>query len=130
MVFFRDRRGVAAMEGALIFPLLIALLLPISDLGAAALQYMAAYQNMRNLGAYAQYHLPPDVTNLAGWTLPSVPGSTITSKVMCGETTTACSAANLASPKWMAFSTNIVINPMFLTAIGGTYTVNYSERFQ
>jgi hypothetical protein len=39
-----DRRGVAAVEFALIAAVMVGLLLPISDLVVAAIQYMGAYQ--------------------------------------------------------------------------------------
>lgn len=124
------RRGVAALEFSLIFPIMIGLLLPIVDLGVAAFNYVSAYQTLRNLGAYARYHTPPDVTNLAGWYLPSINGYTITTQVMCGDVNAVCSASNAATPKWFVFSTPITLSPMFLSPLAGTYTVEYSERFQ
>lgn len=126
----RNQRGVAALEFAVIGTLLAGLLLPIADLTVGALRYIGAYQALRDIGAYAQYHVPPDVTNTAGWTLPTVPGHTITVQVMCGNTSTTCSAGNTASPKWMLFSTSITLTPLFLTALAGTYTVVFTERFQ
>jgi hypothetical protein len=120
------------MEFGLTFLFLFGLLMPIADLGVAALQYMAAYQAMRDFGAYVQYHEPPDVTNWSGWksSLPSISGYAISTSVMCGSTSQPCSAANTGSPKWFVFSTNITLNPFFLSALAGTYTIDYSERFQ
>jgi Flp pilus assembly protein TadG len=133
MTLFLDRRGVAALEFGVIALVVIALLLPITDLVVAALQYMSAYQAMRDLGAYAQYHAPPDVTNTSGWTLPATTAQVIATTVLCGNTATACSAGNTNSPKWFRFSTDIVVAPMFpavVPGLAGTYTLSYSERFQ
>jgi Flp pilus assembly protein TadG len=130
MRLIKDQRGVAAMEFGVIGLFMIALLLPIADLASAALQYVGAYQSLRDLGAYAQYHVPPDVTNTATWSLPTITGHVITTAVMCGSAAAVCSATNTASPKWFNFSTNITLAPMFLTSMAGTYTIYYSERFQ
>ena len=126
-----DRRGVAALEFALIATVMAGLLLPISDLIVAAIQYMGAYQAERNLGAYAQYHTGAINTAVTPWTvtLPTISGYTITTSIMCGTTSTVCSDGTL-SPKWFLFSTTITLTPVFLTALAGTYTVDYSERFQ
>jgi hypothetical protein len=123
-----DRRGMAALEFAIIATVMVGLFLPLSDLAIAAIQYVGAYQGLRDLGAYAQYHAPADVTDLTAWTLPTITGYTINTTIMCG--TLACSSTNTVSPQWFVFSTNIRLTPMFLTALAGTYTVVYSERFQ
>jgi Flp pilus assembly protein TadG len=126
-----DRRGVAAVEFALIAAVMVGLLLPISDLVVAAIQYMGAYQAERDLGAYAQYHTGAINTAVTPWTvtLPTIAGYTITTSVMCGTTSTVCSDGTL-SPKWFLFSTTITLTPTFLTALAGSYTIDYSERFQ
>jgi Flp pilus assembly protein TadG len=126
-----DSRGVAAVEFAMLGLVLIGLLLPISDLGIAALKYMTAYQNVRDMGAYAQYHTGAINTATTPWTvtLPAISGYTGTVQVMCGTTSTLC--ANTATvPKWFVFSTSFTVTPIFVTALAGTYTVQYSERFQ
>ena len=127
---WQDRRGVAAMEAGIVFLLLIGLLLPVADFAVAALQYVGAYQALRDMGAYAQVHPPKDVTNLAGWSLPTISGYTGTTQVLCGAAGTVCSAANSGSPKIFSFTTTITITPMFLTGLAGTQTIAYSERFQ
>jgi len=110
---------------------MVGLLLPISDLVIAALQYIGAYQAERDLGAYAQYHTGAINTAGTPWTvtLPTIAGYTITTDVMCGSTSTVCSNGTL-SPKWFRFSTTITLTPKFLTALSGNYTIYYSERFQ
>jgi hypothetical protein len=134
--FVADRRGVAALELSLTFLFMITLLLPIVDLGIAATQYINAFQALRGLGVYAQYHAPPDVTlDLTSWksSLPSV-GYAVSTIVKCGDAAAPCSATNPGSPKWFSFSTGITISPLFLTApafgLAGTYTIQYAERFQ
>lgn len=109
--------------------LLVGLLLPISDLGIAALQFMTAYQNVRDLGAYAQYHTGLINTATTPWTVTLPAGYAGTVQVMCGNTNTLC--ANTATvPKWYVFSTTFTVTPIFVTALAGTYTVRFSERFQ
>lgn len=133
MTVIADRRGVAALEFGVIALVIIGMLMPISDLVIAALKYVTAYQALRDLGAYAQYHVPPDVTNLASWTLPTIAGYSINAAVMCGAAATACSTSNTASPKWFTFSTAVVITPLFpavVPGLAGTRTISYSERFQ
>ena len=124
-----DRRAVAAIEFGMVGLFLVGLLLPISDLGIAALQFMTAYQNVRNLGAYFQYHTGSIDTTTTPWTVTLPTGYTGTVQVMCGSTNTVC--GNTATvPKWYVFSTSFTVSPIFVTALAGTYTVQFSERFQ
>lgn len=129
-----DKRGVAALEFTLVFSLLfIGMLLPIVDLGIAGAQYIGAVSALRDVGIYAQYHNPPDVTNTSGWSLPiSNSGYTISTTLMCG--TAVCGSSNVASPKWFQFSTTLTLSPLVLTSIlcsgSCTKTISYSERFQ
>jgi hypothetical protein len=124
-----DRSGVAAVEFGMLGLLLVGLLLPISDLGIAALQFMTAYQNVRDVGAYAQYRTGLINTTTTPWTVTLPAGYTGTVQVMCGNTSTLCS--NTATvPKWYVFSTTFTVTPIFVTALAGTYTVQFSERFQ
>jgi hypothetical protein len=60
-------------------------------------------------------------------TLPA--GYTGTVQIMCGNTSTLC-ADTATVPKWYVFSTSFTVAPTFVTAIAGTYTVQFSERFQ
>jgi Flp pilus assembly protein TadG len=149
-----DRRGVAAMEFGILAGVIILLLLPIADLAAAAITYIRVDQAMRNVAAWAQYNPPPDITTPATWpnlrnnmsgfavsaqatTSPpaaSAPGSAISIyiTVRCGNPPgAACNAADAASPttvRWYYLSTNVQLNPIFLTGLtGGVLT--YSERF-
>jgi Flp pilus assembly protein TadG len=127
---FSDRRAVAALEMTVIFPFMILLLFPVVDIAVASFQFITAFQAMRDLGQYAQFHAPPDVTDLTGWSLPTLSGISITHQVMCGDSSTACSAGNTASPKYLTFSTTVAVSPLFLTVIGGDYPISYAERFQ
>jgi hypothetical protein len=137
----KDRRGVIAFETliAIIF-IITFFLLPIADFVLAWGQYISAYQALRDLGQYTQYHTPPDVTNWSSWasSLPTITGYTITTSVMCGDTLTACggSPANTASPKYYSFSTSITIHSFLeaaipaLSSLAGSHTLTYTEQFQ
>jgi len=129
------QRGAAAVETALVMLLLIAVALPVCDICIAVLQTMSAHQALRDMGAYAQYHTPSDVTSWSTWVtaLPSISGYSITTTVLCGSVSTQCSATNTASPKWFSMSTNVTFAPLFpalsfITA--GAHTITYTERFQ
>jgi Flp pilus assembly protein TadG len=128
-----DRRGVSALEFAIVSSVLVGLLLPISDLIIAFTQYISAYQAVRDLGAYAQYHTSAIDMTTTPWTvpMPTIAGHSITVQVMCGSTSTPCSDTT-KSPKWFVFSTTFTLNPVFVTALaaGNPYTVTFSERFQ
>jgi Flp pilus assembly protein TadG len=138
----RDRRGVAALEFGLIAPLMIALLLPIADLGFAALQYISAYQALRAVGAYALYHPPPDLANRSDLQAKlefelsqAVSATTTETKVkICGDTLASCSddAVPVSTPRSFLFTTTLTITPIFpaFDVCGGGCTVHYLERFQ
>lgn len=125
--FRTDRRGVAALEFSLIFLVMLALLLPTVDLGAAAFSYISAYQAVRNCGAYAQYHVHADVTNPISCSLPS--GYNVSGKVKGGDTAPFF-CTSTSSPKWFVFTTQFTLQPLVLTELAGTHTVEYAERFQ
>jgi hypothetical protein len=153
-----DRRGVAAMEFAILGLFIVALLLPISDVAAAALTYMRTYQAIRNVAALVQYNPPPDITQAGTWpNLPSesgymtgydlsahdtivtppqsTPGSTIAIyvTVRCGDPPGArCTNADVSSPttaKWYYLNANVKLNPMYITSLTGG-ELSYSQRFQ
>jgi hypothetical protein len=150
-----DRHGVATMEFAVIGTLVIALLLPISDVAALALTYMRTFQAMRNVAAYAQYNPPPDITAPTDWpNLPntmegfsvaaqsstaapaaSPPGSSIgiNITVLCGDppgaACTAADVANAAKQKWYYLSARLRLDPLYLAGLTGG-VISYSERFQ
>ncbi|MBL6456314.1 hypothetical protein JMJ55_13350 [Belnapia sp. T6] len=127
----RDRRGVATAELALILPVLVALAFPVADVAAAVVRMIGAYQTLRGLGAYAQFHPPADVTNISAWTLPAVPGFTVSAQVLCGDTASACTS-NTVSPKWVSLATTVTLSPHVLALCpppNGCRIV-HTERFQ
>jgi hypothetical protein len=123
--------------------LMIALLLPIIDLGFAALQYISAYQALRAVGAYALYHPPPDLgdrselqaklTSELSSRLAVVAKTTETQVQICGSTLASCSddAVPASAPRSFLFTTKITITPLFAFDVcGDGCTLNYLERFQ
>lgn len=116
-----DRSGVAAVEFAVVFPVMLALLLPTTDIALVALRRIEAFQAMRSLAAYAQFNPPPDITNAsstAAWAqnlASRIPGYTITPQVLCGDAASPCSSSNTASPKWVRLSTNVTVQPIVLS---------------
>jgi Flp pilus assembly protein TadG len=149
-----DRRGVAAFEFLIVAAfLLFVLLLPIADVGVAALRYMQARQAMRDLGALVQYNPPPDLTTFsaATWTtLPAKVGTftvaigtvfptsetQINITVSCGTpgatagpACTTADMANLSTPKYVWMGAVIKLNPIIIkTMTGGN--LGYTERLQ
>ena len=137
--FIADQRGAVAFEMPFVYLfLIISLLLPLADLAVAGFQYISAWQALRAFGQRIQYDPPPDVTNWASWKsgLPtSVAGYPINNlQVLCGDGMTACSAANVASPKYYTYTTTVTVAPIILTAVlcanSCSYTLSHSERFQ
>ena len=142
--FIADQRGAVAFEMPIVyFFLLFSLLFPLADLGAAAFNYISAWQALRAFGQYLQYNPPSDVTNTSTWSTnavakadPNYPVSTI--QVLCGDSNAACSTTNTASPKYYSYTTSITLAPMVLKSVlctstnknSCTYTLPYSERFQ
>lgn len=150
-----DCRGVAAMEAGILGLFIIALLLPISDVAAAALTYMRTYQAMRNVAAAVAYNPPPDLNSpTTAWnSLPTtMSGYTITAKlaptspppasrpgasvpiyitVLCGDPSSplASCPSDATTPKWYYLVSNVQLTPMFLTGLtGGPLT--YVQQFQ
>ena len=141
--FIADQRGAAAFEMLIVFLFLgVSLLLPLADVAAAGFQFVSAWEALRAFGQKIQYSPPPDVTDWASWksALPtSVAGYPINNlQVLCGDTITACSAANFGSPKYYSYTTTVTVAPIVLTAVLCTsgnanpcsFTLSYSERFQ
>jgi Flp pilus assembly protein TadG len=152
-----DRRGVAAFEFVLIAAfLLLVLLLPIADVGVAALRYMQVRQAMRDLGALVQYpkNQPPDLTavSAATWTLPKMVGTfsvtvgtgfptgenQINVTVSCGTPTAgaaagpACTSADLSNastPKYVWMGAVVILNPIVIKTLTGG-NIGYTERLQ
>jgi Flp pilus assembly protein TadG len=151
-----DRRGVAAFEFIIAASLLFVLLLPIADVGVAALRYMQVKQAMRDLGALVQYNQPSDLTavSAANWTtLPATMGTfsvkidtvfpasenRINITVSCGpppvngtEAGRACTSADLintSTPKYVWMGAVVKLNPIVIKTITGG-NVDYTERLQ
>lgn len=137
--FVADRRGAAAFEMLIVFLFLgVSLLLPLADVAAAGFQFVSAWEAVRAFGQRIQYDPPRDVTNWASWksALPtSVAGYPINNlQVLCGDTMTACTAANSGSPKYYSYTTTVTVAPIILTTVlcanSCSYTLPYSQRFQ
>jgi len=132
IAFLRNSCGAAAVEFVIVFPLLVALFLPITDIAMVVFQTVSAHQAMRSLGAYATYHPPDDVTSISSWqaTLPTIPGYSITTTVFCGTDAANPCAFATAQPKWFQFSTNIIVTPILGWNICATpCTLTHTERF-
>ena len=141
--FIADQRGAVAFETMIVYLFLgVSLLLPLADVAAAGFQYISAWQALRAFGQNIQYKPPPDVTDPSGWAsnLPTaVAGYPINNlQVLCGDTMTACSAANTASPKYYSYTTTVTLAPMVSRSVlcmsnnadPCSFTLSYSERFQ
>jgi Flp pilus assembly protein TadG len=83
--FMRDRRGISAMEFALIAPVLITLLLGAFDLGNAAFQYIQLDQVVRAGGQYALSN-PSDVTGIGNVVSTAATDAGLTSVTVTGPT--------------------------------------------
>src|SRR4029077_15957087 len=107
--FRADQRGAVALEMLVVFFFLgVSLFLPLADVAAAGFRFVSAWEAVRAFGQRIQYSPPPDITAWAGWksALPtSVSGYPINNlQVLCGDTMTACSAANSGSPKYYSYT--------------------------
>ncbi|MBR1200946.1 hypothetical protein JQ634_34440 [Bradyrhizobium sp. AUGA SZCCT0240] len=142
--FIADQRGAAAFEMLFVWLFLImGLLLPLADIAIAGFQYVSAWQSLRAFGQSIQYAPPSDFSDTSSWASsalakadPRYPIPSI--QVICGDTNTACSSANLASPKYYSYTTTVTLSPTVLKSVlcssGGAdpcvYTLPFSERFQ
>jgi hypothetical protein len=133
-----DQRGAVAFEAPFILLFLfISLLFPLADVAIASFQYISAYQALRDLGQYVQYHPPSDVTNWSTWksSLPTTIGIDSTSiHVVCGDAKIDCSSANTASPMYYTYTTSVTLSPMVLRPVlcngNCTKIISYSEQFR
>ena len=133
---FDDRRGVSAIEFAIVAPVLIGLLLPLTDLALAARQYIQGYQALRAVGAYTQYNPPPDITKPGSWTttVDAMLSQGVLSagniQILCGDPGTACTAAPVF-PRTYVLSASITITPLFVTYSGfaGPHVIQLTESF-
>jgi hypothetical protein len=134
-----DQRGAVAFETLLVYPVLVAfLLMPLADLAAAGFQFISAWSALRSFGQYVQYANPLAPDGTVSWKTglqTTVAGHAISNlQVLCGDAGATCSPGNLASPKYITFSTTITLAPIVwrgvLCPTTCTYTLPYSERFQ
>jgi Flp pilus assembly protein TadG len=133
-----DRRGIAAVEFAIIATVMTSLLIPLTDIGIAAATYIISYQALRTTGAYAMYNPPPDLTNLSAIqsdlaaALPARQASTV---CVVGDTMPAklspCPTQPTSSPRSFALSTTFTLTPLlFNVGCSGGCTVTYLQPFQ
>jgi hypothetical protein len=136
-----DQRGAAAFETILVYIFIVTfLLLPLSDVAVAGLQFSSAWGALRSFGQYLQYNPPADITSTSGWPAQTTAGGYTMGNihVLCGDTSAgaACTSANVAtSPaKYYSYTTTITLSPLLLKAVlcpsTCQYTLTYRERFQ
>jgi len=128
-----DERGTVAFESLFVLSILLGgLFLPITDVCVAAYRVISAYQDMRDLGTYALYNPPSDVTSTSSWQTSlkaKMPGSHIdVVEVGCGDPIQIPCASNTAIPKYFHFRATVSLSPMVLSL--PTYQPEYWERFQ
>jgi hypothetical protein len=137
--FIADQRGAVAFETMIVYVFLVALLLmPLADMAAAGFQFISAWTALRSFGQYVQYYNPLGPDGTVTWRpglQTTVAGHTIGDiQVICGDAGATCSSGNIASPKYVTFSTTVTLAPIVLTRLlcssSCTYTLPYSERFQ
>jgi len=135
-----DQRG-AAFELPIVYAFLVtSLLLPLTDLAAAAFQFISARQALHAFGQYLMYAPPDDLANTSSWFTTSqakansldYPISGL--QLVCGDGGAACSSNNTAKPKYYSYTTSVTLSPLVLSAVlcsnSCTYTFSYSTRFQ
>jgi hypothetical protein len=137
--FIADRRGAVAFEAMIVYLFMVTfLLLPLADAAVAGFQYISAWQALRSFGQSIQY-ATPDLTDISAWRakLPTtVAGYPINNlQVLCGGAN-ACSATNLAPPRYYSYQTTVTLSPMVLRQVlcgsanpSCSFTLPYSERF-
>jgi len=142
--FMADQRGAVAFELPIVyFFLAFSLFFPLADVAMAGFRYVAAHGALRAFGQSILYNSPPDVTNASTWKStalakadPRYPISNF--RLVCGDSQIACSATNIANPKYYSYATTITLAPLVLRSVlctsGNanpcTFTLAYSERFQ
>lgn len=137
--FIPDQRGAVAFETLIVYPVLVAfLLMPLADVAAAGFQFISARTALRSFGQYVQYYNPLGPDGTVTWRSglqTTVAGHAISNiQVLCGDAGAACSSTNIASPKYITFSTTVTLAPLVWRSVlcptTCTYTLSYSERFQ
>ncbi|UPJ74831.1 hypothetical protein IVB19_10060 [Bradyrhizobium sp. 187] len=139
-----DQRGAVGLEAMIVYIFLASfLLVPLADLAAAGFQFISAWSALRSFGQYVQYANPLAPDGTVSWKTglqTTVAGHAISNlQVLCGDAGATCSPSNLASPKYITFSTTITLAPLgarppfvasLLCPTTCTYTLRHSERFQ
>ncbi|UWU91343.1 hypothetical protein [Bradyrhizobium sp. CB1015] len=137
--FIADQRGAVAFETVIVYIFMVAsLLMPLADVAAAGFRFISAWSALRSFGQYVQYYNPLGPDGTVTWRSglqTTVAGHAIGNiQVLCGDAGAACSPGNIASPKYITFSTTVTLAPIVLTSVlcpsSCTYTLSYSERFQ
>jgi hypothetical protein len=142
--FIADQRGAVALETMIVYIFLVSfLLVPLADVAAAGFQFISAWTALRSFGQYVQYYNPLGPDGTVTWrsglqtTVAGYPISNI--QVICGDASATCSSSNIASPKYITFTTTVTLAPIgarvpfwrsVLCPTTCTYTLSYSERFQ
>lgn len=137
----RDRRGVSALEFAVIAPVMVTVMLAAFDFGNAAQQQIALQEAVRSGAAYAQY-FPTDKVGIRGavtgampdgWSLSDVP---VVSCTCNGGAAFSCDnpPANCPPPLMLTISATMPYTPisaLFPTLNGSSViTANYVVRVQ
>lgn len=142
--FMADQRGAVALEAMIVYIFLVSfLVVPLADVAAAGFQFISAWSALRSFGQYVQYSNPLGPDGTVTWKSglqTTVAGHAISNlQVKCGDGGATCSPSNIASPKYITFSTTITLAPIgarapfwrsVLCPTTCTYTLTYSERFQ
>jgi len=141
-----DQRGAVALEmPAVCFFVIIGLLLPLADVAIAGFKYISAQEALRGFGQSIQYSPPSDFTDTSSWASSALakadsrfPIPAI--QLICGDSKSACSSTNTASPKYYSYTTTVTLTPILalmkpLLCTSGnadpcSFTLFYSERFQ
>ncbi|MFK4573940.1 hypothetical protein ABIF94_005376 [Bradyrhizobium ottawaense] len=111
-----DQRGAVGLEAMIVYIFLASfLLVPLADLAAAGFQFISAWSALRSFGQYVQYANPLAPDGTVSWKTglqTTVAGHAISNlQVLCGDAGATCSPSNLASPKYITFSTTITFGP-------------------
>lgn len=89
----RDRRGVSAIEFAMIAPIMAILMLGAYDLGNAVQQQIQLQEGVRAGGAYA-INRPTDVNGIQNAVAGAIPGLTLANTNTPGKADVVCSCLN------------------------------------